>query len=153
MSNPRHAGSWEGTHLLKKGEALTRELCTLTKRLVTFRSRPSNGTVPLRPFVHPFIRLGSRREYADWVAKARVYLRESGSDPASLDRVDATFNYARNRILLFNLPDARQEISVAETISHEVLHSLFEQLNERWAARALDQIAAPVGDPGRVGGI
>jgi hypothetical protein len=76
-----------------------------------------------------------------------------GKDPTSLDRVDATFSYSANRILLFNLPDEHRALSVAETLSHEILHSLFEQMGERWAARALDQIAAPVGDTNRIGGI
>ncbi|MGI0155908.1 MAG: hypothetical protein ACREDE_07245, partial [Thermoplasmata archaeon] len=65
-------------------------------------------------------------------------LEEAGRDPASLDRVDATINYARNRIILFNLADPQRETSVADTVSHEVLHALLEELGELWAARSLD---------------
>jgi hypothetical protein len=103
--------------------------------------------------VPPKIIVGTVPEYAEWEAKARRFLRESGGDPASLERVAATFNYARNRIILFRLADPGRELSVAETLSHEFLHSLLEQLGERWAARALDLVARPALDGLRTGGV
>ncbi|MFZ1024072.1 MAG: hypothetical protein WAN87_08050 [Thermoplasmata archaeon] len=132
---------------------MAQSLCTLSKARITAAAQVAGRTAPRRVFVHPLVRIGTRREYLDWVTRARIYLREFGKDPTSLERVDAAFNYAQNRILLFNLPDGHRELSVAETLSHEILHSLFDQMYERWAARALDQIATPVGDPNRVGGI
>jgi hypothetical protein len=107
----------------------------------------------VRSFEHPSIKVGSRQEYLNWKSRARIYLRELGRDPAALERVDATFNYRLSRILLFNLPDPTRELSVAETISHEILHALLEQMQERWGARALDRVVKPVGDANRVGGI
>jgi hypothetical protein len=104
-------------------------------------------------FEHPLVEIGSSRDYRYWNARAREYLRESGRDPATLDRTDATINYDRNRVLLFNLPDPRNELSVGETFSHEVVHALLEQLGERWAARSLDAIARPAGAPDRIGGV
>ena len=104
-------------------------------------------------FEHPRIDLGSTRAYRYWTARAREYLRESGRDPAALDRTDATINYAQNRMILFHLADPRNELSVAETVSHEVIHALLEQLGERGAARALDSVARSVGRVDRAGGV
>ncbi|MFZ0891952.1 MAG: hypothetical protein WB778_02045 [Thermoplasmata archaeon] len=132
---------------------MTQSLCTLSKVPKVPPTPVATPPILKRGFVHPLIQVGTPHEYLDWVAKARAYLREFGKDPTSLERVDATFNYSRNRILLFNLPDEHRELTVAETLSHEILHSLFEQMDERWAARTLDQVATPVGDPNRVGGI
>jgi hypothetical protein len=128
-------------------------LCSLPERLVAATRRHLAGRQEVPPFDPPAIRIGKREEYLSWKSKARTYLRELGEDPLALERVDATFNYARNRILLFNLPDPGRELSIAETISHEILHSLLEQTQERWAARALDKVVKPVGDPSRVGGV
>src|SRR5579863_6220448 len=95
----------------------------------------------------PSIEVGSPTEYAEWVARAREYLREFRRDPDQLDYVDARFGYRSNRITLLRLQDPHRELSVSDTLSHEVLHSLLDQLGERYAARTLDMVCRPVGHP------
>ncbi len=128
-------------------------LCSLPSRITSSASRLLVPRRDTHAFLHPFIKIGSRREYLAWETRARTYLQELGGNPETLDRVDATFNYARNRVLLFNLPEPARDLSIAETVSHEILHSLLEQLRERWAARTLDRVARPVGSADRAGGI
>jgi hypothetical protein len=117
---------------------------------------------PMRPpprqavtphFQHPRVEVGSPREYEFWNERARAYLREAGRSPRSLERTDATINYAQNRVILFNLPDPQDELSIGETLAHEVLHSFLEQTGERYAARTLDAVAKGVGDSRRTGGL
>jgi hypothetical protein len=97
--------------------------------------------------------VGSPKEYARWVARAREYLRELRQDPDQLDYVDARFGYRANRITLLHLQDPGRELSVADTLSHEVLHSLLDQIGESFAARTIDVVCKPVGHPQRRGGI
>lgn len=104
-------------------------------------------------FAHPIVHAGTPAEYAAWNARAQRFLRESGRDPADLERIDATISYSSNRILLFALLVPGEPYSVAETLAHEVLHALLDQLGERRAARALDYVSRPAGLPGRSGGI
>lgn len=104
-------------------------------------------------FEHPRVLVGTPEGYGAWRDKARTLFRESGRDPESLDRIDTTINYRQHRILLFHLADSRNETSAADTLSHEVLHSLLEQFGERWAARSLDLISKEPGDRDRVGGV
>lgn len=104
-------------------------------------------------FEHPRVELGSDAEYRYWNARAREYLRESGRDPAALERTDATINYAQNRVILFRLADPDDELSVAGTVSHEVLHAVLDQLGEGGAARSLDSVARPAGRADRIGGV
>ncbi len=97
--------------------------------------------------------MGRPAEYAYWKERARRFLAESGRDPSTLRRTDATIHYASNRVILFRLADPRHEGSVGETLSHETLHALLDQLGEPLAARRLDRIAAPVGSRRRAGGL
>ena len=80
-------------------------------------------------------------------------MRESGHDPDQIQRIDATINYRANRVLLFHLPDAKNDLSAAETLAHETLHAVLDQIGERWAARSLDFVAKTAGDPLRLGGV
>jgi len=99
------------------------------------------------------VSVGSPEEYRRSTALARQYLRENKVDPSQLERVDAVLNYSRNQITLFNLADPANELSVAETLSHESIHSLLDQVGEIWAARTLDRVTKHVRDPARRGGI
>jgi hypothetical protein len=100
----------------------------------------------------PTISVGSPTEYARGESRAREYLREYQIDPDQLLRVDARIDYRGNRITLFRLQDPRDPLSVGDTISHEVLHALLDQAGEWLAARTLDLVCKPVGDPDRRGG-
>ena len=102
---------------------------------------------------HPTVSVGTAAEYAYWVKRLRKVLRSRGVLPDELEQVDARYNFEANRIVLYRLAHRTSELSVSETISHEVLHALLEQLGERRAARALDLVSRPVGDPVRVGGV
>lgn len=133
--------------------SLRRELCALPSRAARRLAPWFPWHAREGPVVPPRLRVGSPAEYARWTARARLFLRQSGNDPGTLERVAATFNYASNRVLLFHLPDPRNELSIADTLAHEFLHSLLDQLGERAAARRLDGVAAPVGDPERRGGV
>lgn len=100
----------------------------------------------------PAITVGTPKEYAFWVARLRKQLARRGVRPDELEQVDARYNFSGNRIVLYRLAGS-EELSVAATISHEVLHALLEQLGEPFAARAIDLVSRPVGNPDRVGGI
>jgi hypothetical protein len=97
--------------------------------------------------------VGTTADYRKYEDRARRYLQELGRDPASLDRVAATINYRENRVLLFGLPDPSEELSVVDTLAHELLHAILDQLGEGWAARRLDEVVRPVGRADRVGGV
>jgi hypothetical protein len=101
----------------------------------------------------PAIRVGTPEEYAHWEAELRTFLTGMGRDPSNLERVDARYHYNTNQITLYHLANPSDEFSVADTISHEVLHALLYQMGERLAARAIDWAGAPVGNPRRAGGI
>ncbi|MCI4348731.1 MAG: hypothetical protein L3J93_00715 [Thermoplasmata archaeon] len=102
---------------------------------------------------HPGIAIGSPKEYAVWMARLRRFLVERGVSPDEIEQVDARYNYGSNRITLYRLPRPGDGASIAETISHEFLHALLFQLGESWAARAIDLVGKPVGNPARIGGI
>lgn len=101
----------------------------------------------------PAIHVGTREEYQRWAAKAEAFLAENSVCPDQLERVDSTINYRANLILLFNLQDPASELSVADTLAHELLHALLDQLGERRAARTLDLVARPVLERDRRGGV
>jgi hypothetical protein len=101
----------------------------------------------------PSISVGNPKEYAFWVSRLRRFLEHRGIQPDELEQVDARYNFRANRIVLYRLADPSSELSVAETIDHEILHALLDQLGERRAARAIDLISRPVGHSMRVGGI
>jgi hypothetical protein len=101
----------------------------------------------------PSIRVGSPQEYARWESELRKFLVRMGRDPSNLERVDARYHYQTNQITLYHLADPSNELSVADTISHELLHAMLFQTGEGWAARAIDLVGAPVGNPRRAGGI
>jgi hypothetical protein len=109
-----------------------------------------DGTRAMR---HPTISAGTPAEYARGEARAREYLREYQIDPEQLVRVDARFDYLSNRIILFRLQEPGNELSVGDTVSHEILHALLDQEGEWLAARTLDLVCKPVGDPDRRGGL
>jgi hypothetical protein len=102
---------------------------------------------------HPTVVVGTASEYAYWESRLREYLAAGGRDPANLERVDARLNYKENRITLYRLADSTVELSVADTLAHEFLHALLYQMGEEWAARMIDLVGKPVGNPARVGGI
>ena len=95
----------------------------------------------------PKISVGTPTEYAFWVSRLRNFLRRRGARPVELEQVDARYNFETNRIILYRLADGSCELSVAETLSHEVLHSLLEQLGEHYAARAIDLVSRRSGTP------
>ena len=101
----------------------------------------------------PAVGIGTREEYELLNDRARSLLRAEGISPDQLERVDARFNYRSNRITLFHLQDSCDATSVADTISHELLHALLDQAGERHAARLIDLVCRPVGDPDRRGGL
>jgi len=88
-----------------------------------------------------------------WESRLRKFLTAMGRDADSLERVAARYNYRDNRITLYHLPDPGNEQSVVDTLSHEWLHAILFQLGERFAARAIDLVGKPVGNPARTGGI
>jgi hypothetical protein len=102
---------------------------------------------------HPSISVGTPKEYAYWEARLRSFLVDEGLNPDSLEQVDARYRYKDNRITLYRLANPADERSVADTLSHEFLHALLYQLGEQWAARGIDLVGKPVGNPARVGGI
>jgi len=101
----------------------------------------------------PAISVGTPKEYAFWESRLRQFLTERGFAPDHLERVDARYNFKENRITLYRLANPSEERSVADTIAHEFLHALLYQLDERWAAHAIDLVGKPVGNPARIGGI
>jgi hypothetical protein len=101
----------------------------------------------------PTIAIGTAKEYAYWEVRVRQFLHERGAPPDELERVDARYNFSDRRITLYRLANPSQELSVAETISHEMIHALLDQMGEHLAARAVDLVGKPVGHPARTGGI
>ena len=101
----------------------------------------------------PSISVGTPEEYAYWVSRLRKFLGERGGDADALERLDARINYKGNRITLYRLADPSNERSVADTIAHELLHTLLYQMGEYRAAREIDLVGKPVGSAARVGGI
>lgn len=102
---------------------------------------------------HPTVSIGTPAEYAYWEARLRRYLVSMGASADALERVDARYNYRENRITLYRLADPSNSGSVADTLSHELLHALLYQMGEEYAARAIDLVGKPVGNPARIGGI
>jgi hypothetical protein len=103
--------------------------------------------------VAPEVGAGSPTDYRRYEARARELLEVAGRPPDDLERVDAAFNYSKNRITLFNLQEPGRELSVADTLSHEWLHAVLDRLGEWRAARLLDAVVRPVGDADRRGGL
>jgi hypothetical protein len=101
----------------------------------------------------PKISVGTRAEYAYWLSRWRGFLVAQGGQADDIEQVDARFNFEDNRIVLYCLTDPSDERSVAETIAHEYLHALLEQIGETRAARELDLVSKPVRSGSRVGGI
>jgi hypothetical protein len=101
----------------------------------------------------PAVAIGSPKEYAYWLDRLRKYWARAGASAGDLEQIDARYNYAENRITLYRLRDPSDELSVAETLSHEYLHAILNQWGETWAARQLDLIARPARSSERVGGI
>jgi hypothetical protein len=102
---------------------------------------------------HPTVSVGTAQEYSQWEARLRQLFADRGYDPEELVRVDARLHYRENRLTLYRLADPGDELSAAETLSHEVLHSLLYQMGEGRAARLIDRVGKPVGHPARTGGI
>jgi hypothetical protein len=101
----------------------------------------------------PSISVGTAREYAYWESRLRKFLTEFRGRESVLERVDARYNYRENRITLYRLATPTDDLSVAETISHEMIHALLFQMGEQFAARAIDLVGKPVGNVSRTGGI
>jgi hypothetical protein len=120
--------------------------------MIAFRSRPpaSNATGSVES---PTITVGSPKEYAIWETRLRQFLAELGADANNFKQVDARYNYKSNRITLYRLSDPSDELSVAETISHEFLHAVLFQMGEHSAARLIDLVGKPARNSGRIGGI
>jgi hypothetical protein len=107
-----------------------------------------------RSVIHaPRISVGTPKEYAYWIARLREFWATAGASADDVEQVDARYNYASNRITLYRLRDPANELSVAETISHEFLHAWLNQSGEPWAARQLDLVAKPARSADRIGGI
>jgi hypothetical protein len=102
---------------------------------------------------HPRVSVGTPEEYAYWKSRLAEAIRERTGKVDELEQVDARMNYRANRITLYRLPRPDDELSIAETLSHELLHALLYQLGEVWAARLIDFVGKPVGNAARVGGI
>jgi len=101
----------------------------------------------------PSITVGTPQEIAFWAARLRKFLMELGADAGDFKQVDARYNYKGNRITLYRLANPSDELSVADTISHEFLHGLLYQIGEHTAARLIDMVGRPAGNPSRIGGI
>jgi hypothetical protein len=112
---------------------------------------PAGGTVG--GMEHPGVAVGTPEEYAYWKARLSTFLRDRGGEADELEQIDARLNYRENRMTLYRLYDPKEERSVADTISHEILHALLYQMEELRAARAIDRVGRPAGHPERVGGI
>lgn len=102
---------------------------------------------------HPTVAIGTPEEYAYWKSRLSSILAERGGEVDQLEQVDARLNYRDNRLTLYRLSDPAEERSVADTISHEILHALLYQMGELRAARMIDIVGKPVGNPARIGGI
>jgi hypothetical protein len=102
---------------------------------------------------HPSVRIGTPEEYAYWKSRLTSFLVDRGGEADDLEQVDARMNYKANQITLYRLSDPSDEGSVADTISHEILHALLYQMEELRAARLIDWVGKPVGNPTRIGGI
>jgi hypothetical protein len=102
---------------------------------------------------HPSVTVGTSEEYTYWKSRLATFLRDRGGESDELEQVNARLNYRDNRITLYRLADPGDERSVADTISHEILHALLYQMEELRAARLIDLVGKPVGNPARIGGI
>jgi hypothetical protein len=102
---------------------------------------------------HPTVVVGSPQEYAFWKSRLTEFLVDRGGEADDLERVDARLNYKGNRMTIYQLADPDRELSVADTISHEILHALLYQMGELRAAQLIDFVGKPVGNPDRVGGL
>jgi hypothetical protein len=102
---------------------------------------------------HPSVRIGTPEEYAYWKARLTSFVVDRGGEADELEQVDARLNYKANQITLYRLSNPLDERSVGDTISHEILHALLYQMEELRAARLIDWVGKPVGNPARVGGI
>lgn len=102
---------------------------------------------------HPRISVGTPAEYRYWMSRLTQFLTERGGEADNLERLDARLHYKGNRLTIYRLARPDDELSVADTISHEILHALLFQMGELWAARMIDLVGKPVGNPARVGGI
>jgi hypothetical protein len=107
----------------------------------------------MRVVEHPCVSVGTPGEYAYWKTRLSELVRARSGASDELEQIDARMNYRENRITLYRLADPRDETSIAETLSHEVLHALLYQMGERWAARLIDLVGKPVGNPARTGGL
>jgi hypothetical protein len=102
---------------------------------------------------HPSITVGTPEEYRYWMSRLTEFVTERGGEADTLERVDARLHYRDNRLTLYRLARPDDPLSVADTISHEILHALLFQMGELWAARMIDLVGKPVGNPARVGGL
>ena len=102
---------------------------------------------------HPAVSAGTPADHDYWATRFDTFLRDRGGEADARGRVLARLDYAENRMTLYRLPDARDERSAADTVSHELLHALLYQLDELRAARTVDLVARPADDPRRVGGL
>ena len=101
----------------------------------------------------PSITVGTPKEYVCWAARLRGFFAELGANPDNFKPVDARYNYRANRITIYRLANPADELSIVDTISHEFLHGLLYQLGEQGAARLIDLVGRPAGNPSRIGGI
>ena len=121
--------------------------------IVLAAAHEKNGTGLARSMEHPRVSVGTPEEHAYWSARRTTFLRDRGGEANELEEVNARLDYKGNRITLFRLADPSEERSVADTISHEVLHALLYQMDELRAARTLDVAERRLGDPERNGGL
>jgi hypothetical protein len=102
---------------------------------------------------HPGVSVGTPEEYRYWMGRLTQFVVDRGGKSDALEQLDARLNYKENRITLYRLSNPADERSVGDTISHEILHALLYQMGELWAARMIDWVGKPVGNPARIGGI
>ncbi|MCI4343005.1 MAG: hypothetical protein L3J92_02675 [Thermoplasmata archaeon] len=102
---------------------------------------------------HPAISVGTPKEYAYWLNHLGKVWAQLGLPSDNLQQIDARYNYEVNRVTLYHLRDPSDDLSVAETISHEYLHALLDQEGEGPAARQLDLVAKAARSSERIGGI
>ncbi len=102
---------------------------------------------------HPTIAIARPEEAAYWATRLGEFLRTRGGEADALERIDTRLDYRANRVTLYGLPDPANELSVADAISHEILHALLYQLEELGAARRMDLVSTPAGDARRAGGL
>ncbi len=121
--------------------------------IVLAAAHEKNGAGLAGPMEHPRVSVGTPAEHAYWSARLSAFLRDRGGEADELEQVNARLDYKDNRITLYRLADPSEERSVADTISHEVLHAVLYQMDELRAARTLDLAERRLGDPERTGGL